>query len=158
MNSGPACHLSGRALFKVHLVAGEGFEPPWLSLWDSAGTISSPSRDVKKVLNHPYAIIGTPLSFNSWRINIPTYIPKIRWNIVTIQGRSVLLHSVHIYSPNQIRHRYFRYSVQCYPQDIFTLPHSYVAVSLGRRVCIVELSSVSTTCGLQHDHLRSLTP
>jgi len=50
------------------------------------------SRNLKKVLNHPYAIIGTPLSFNSWRINIPTYIPKIHWNIVTIQGRSVLLY------------------------------------------------------------------
>ena len=104
------------------------------------------------MLNHPYAIIGTPLSFNSWRINIPTHIPKIRQNIVTIQGRSVLLHSVRIYLPNQISHRFFRYSVQCYPQDIFTLPPKLRGGSHSEvRVYIVELSSVSTTCGLYYD-------
>ena len=131
--------------------SGRGIRTPVIELMRLSWYHLQSIPRCKKVLNHPYAIIGTPLSFNSWRINIPTHIPKIRQNIVTIQGRSVLLHSVHIYSPNQISHRFFRYSVQCYPQDIFTLPHSYVAVSLGRRVCIVELSSVSTTCGLYYD-------
>ena len=35
---------------------------------------------------------------------------------------------------------------------------SYVGVSLGRRAYIVELSSISTTCGLYYNHLRFLTP
>ena len=37
-------------------------------------------------------------------------------------------------------------------------PHSYVAdLARKKRACIVELSSISTTCGLQHDQLRPLT-
>jgi hypothetical protein len=69
-------------------------------------------------------------------------MPKIRWAVVTIHGGSLL-------SP----------IFQGYPQDDFTLPPKLRGGSHSEvRVYIVELSSISTTCGLYYDYLKPLTP
>jgi hypothetical protein len=57
---------------------------------------------------------------------------KIRWTVVTIHGGSILLHSVYIYSPNQMRHRYFNTAFSATLRTSSPYPQSYV-VSLTRK-------------------------
>jgi hypothetical protein len=91
-------------------------------------------------------------------ISISSDMPQESGTIVTVHRRPILLHSVHIYSVNQMRHNLSDIAFSATLRTSSPYPQSYVGVSLGRRVCIVELSSISTTCGLYYDHLRSLIP
>ena len=86
-------------------------------------------------------------------------MPQESGTVVTIHRRLLLLHSVHIYSVNQMRHNLSDIAFSATLRTSSPYPQSYVA-SLTRkiRVCIVELSSISTTCGFYYDHLRTLTP
>ena len=65
-------------------------------------------------------------------IDIPTYISKIRWNIVTIQGRSILWHSVCTYWPNQVRHRFSDTAFSVTLRTSSSCSQSYVGTSLRR--------------------------
>ena len=58
----------------------------------------------------------------NWRYNIPTYIPKIRWNIVTIQGRFILLHHRACGFGYPFGPQALQLTIWCYPQNVFALP------------------------------------
>ena len=84
-------------------------------------------------------------------------MPKIRWTIVTIHGGSLVLWSVchHTHPPYGF---YTGTLFTIYSGHLHCTPKVTWQVSLGSWVCIVELSSVSTTCGLYYDYLKPLTP